>query len=110
VLLTWAARREIAWTLRRVGEAGALLASLAVVSEMVFGGWLLGEDRITPGLHHLSLLDLGGHAVHPARSRDRHPSRIRDRDLEHAREIGPFAGNTPTESFLCCRSSWAWWR
>ncbi len=50
VLLTWTARGKITWTLQRVGEAGALLASLALVSQLVFGGWLVGGAIRSPSL------------------------------------------------------------
>jgi len=101
VLLTWAARREIAWTLRRVGEAGALLASLAVVSEMVFGGWLLGGGIGSPLA--FTIFPFSIWAAMRFTQREAATATLLAFAIatwNTAREIGPFAGNTPTESFL----------
>jgi diguanylate cyclase (GGDEF)-like protein/PAS domain S-box-containing protein len=101
VLLTWAAHREIAWTLRRIGEAGALLASLAVVSEMVFGGWLLGGGIGSPLA--FTIFPFSIWAAMRFTQREAATATLLAFAIatwNTAREIGPFAGNTPTESFL----------
>jgi len=101
VLLTWAARGEIAWSLRRVGEAGALLASLAAVSQLVFGG------SFTPGavgpplafaIFPFSIWAAMRFSQREAATAILLASAIATWNT--AREVGPFAGRTPTESFL----------
>jgi PAS domain S-box-containing protein len=46
------------------------------------------------------LADLGGDALQPARSRHGHARRVAIAVWNTARAVGPFAGQTPTESFL----------
>ncbi len=102
VLLTWAARREITWNLRRVGEAGVLLASLAVVSQMVFGGWLVGGALGSPALA-FAIFPFSIWAAMRFSQREAATATLLAFVIamwNTAREVGPFARNTPTESFL----------
>ena len=102
VLLTWAAHREITWTVRRVGEAGALLVSLAVVSQMVFAGWRVGGAIGSPPLA-FAIFPFSIWAAMRFSQREAATATLLAfliATWNTAREVGPFAGNTLTESFL----------
>ncbi len=101
VLLTWAARRQITWNLWRVGEAGALLASLAV-SQLVFGGWLVGGAIRSPSLA-FAIFPFSIWAAMRFSQREAATATLLAFAIatwNTAREVGPFAANTPLESFL----------
>jgi len=101
VLLTWASRHQVTWSLRRVGEAGALLALLAVVSQMVFGGWFATGAINSPlgfAIFPFSIWAALRFSQREAATTTLVASAIAIWDT--ARQVGPFAGQTLTESFL----------
>ncbi len=101
VLLTWGARREITWSLGRIAEAGALLASLGLVSQMVFGGWLVAaaiESPLAFAIFPFSIWAAMRFSQREAAMATLVVSAIAVWNT--ARAVGPFAGKTPTESFL----------
>ncbi len=101
VLLTWAARHHVTWSLRRVGEAAALLALLAVVSQLVFGGWFATGAINSPlgfAIFPFSIWAALRFSQREAATTTLIASAIAIWDT--ARDVGPFAGQTPTERFL----------
>src|SRR5207249_1704477 len=101
VLLTWASRHQVTWSLRRVGEAGALLALLAVVSQLVFGGWFATGAINSPlgfAIFPFSIWAALRFSQREAATTTLVASAIAIWDT--ARQIGPFAGQTLTESSL----------
>jgi len=101
VLLTWASRHQVTWSLRRVGEAGALLALLAVVSQMVFGGWFATGAINSPlgfAIFPFSIWAALRFSQREAATTTLVASAVATWNT--ARQVGPFAGQTLTESFL----------
>jgi diguanylate cyclase (GGDEF)-like protein/PAS domain S-box-containing protein len=101
VLLTWSARREITWSLWRVGEAGALLVSLAAVSQLAFGGSSTAGAVGSPlafAIFPFSIWAAMRFSQREAATATFLVAAIATWNT--ARAVGPFASKTPTESFL----------
>ena len=101
VLLTWARRHHIPWSLRWVGEAGALLVLLAAVSQLVFGGWFATGTIHSPlafAVFPFSIWAALRFGQREAATTTLVVSAIATWDT--ASQVGPFMGATLTESFL----------
>jgi diguanylate cyclase (GGDEF)-like protein/PAS domain S-box-containing protein len=101
VLLTWATRRQITWTLPRVAEAGALFALLAAISESVFNGWFAVGTIKSPlafAIFPFLIWAALRFSQREAATATLLASAIAT--WHTARQVGPFASETITESFI----------
>jgi diguanylate cyclase (GGDEF)-like protein/PAS domain S-box-containing protein len=101
VLLTWFTHPRITWTLRRVGEATALVMLLTGLTQIVFGGWF-GMVETMPPLA-FAVFPFAVWAALRFGQREAATLTLLVAAMaiwNTSNEIGPFLGRTPTESLL----------
>jgi diguanylate cyclase (GGDEF)-like protein/PAS domain S-box-containing protein len=101
VVLTWAIPDQTTWTLRRIGEAVALLSLLVLVSQMVFGGWFTMGAIYRPlpfAIFPFSIWAALRFGQRGATTTTLVASTLAT--WHTASQVGPFASRTLTESFL----------
>lgn len=101
VLLTWAAPPRMTWHLRSASEGAVLLVLLTAVSQLVFGGWFT-KEAVNPPLAFV-VFPFAIWAAMRFGQRETATTTLVVSAIatwNTARQVGPFTGTTPTESFL----------